>query len=159
MNWTEILAIPLVAAIIGLGAWYIRTKRESLNLERQSLLDNRRALYMQVLDPYILLFSNLDNAKAHSNALATLVTPKYRKAMFEIKLLASDQVVSAFNDLMQFFYQARENNESAEPIQALTKWGEFLLAIRRDVGSQTTKLAPLDMLRGEITDIDKHSRQ
>ena len=111
---------------------------------------------MRVLDPYILLFSNLDKQNTQRKGLAQIKSPQYRVAMFEIKLLGSDAVVSALNDIMQYFYKLGEDTQTADPRETLTKWGQLLLAIRKDLGSQRTKLTPHDMLRGEIKDIDEY---
>ena len=42
-----------------------------------------------------------------------------------------------------------------DPKELLNFWGQFLLEIRKSVGDKKTKLNVVDMLRNQITDIDK----
>ena len=54
------------------------------------------------------------------------------------------------NELMQYSYKGNTN-----PMQLISTWGGLLLAIRRDLVGNKTKLNEVDMLRSMITDIDK----
>ena len=65
--------------------------------------------------------------------------------MFELNLMGSDDVVRAMNACQQQF--SRAINDPADTKMIMTKFSEFLLAIRKDLGNKHTKTKPLDMLR------------
>ena len=60
------------------------------------------------------------------------------------------------NELMQSFYRQKEGPTQNDTKNIIDLWGNVLLAIRRDVGNKRTKLKPIDMCRGQISDIDKY---
>ena len=74
--------------------------------------------------------------------------------MFELNLMGSDDVVWAMNALQQHFYQSVI--APTDPKMSIIKLSELLLAIRKDLGNKNTKVDHIDMLRSQITDIDKH---
>lgn len=70
--------------------------------------------------------------------------------------MGSDDVVKAFNSLMQYVFKMETIPENEkDPKELLNFWGQFLLEIRKSVGDKKTKLNVVDMLRNQITDIDK----
>ena len=70
-------------------------------------------------------------------------------------MMGSDDVVRALNELMQYSYGVERDGTSPKPEEMLRYWGRVLLAIRRDLGNKRTKLMDIDMLRGQIRDIDQ----
>ena len=78
----------------------------------------------------------------------------YKRAAFEFALIGSDDVVRAFNNLMQRVYRAGVDSSSLAPRELLLPWGTLLLEIRRSLGDSKTTLEPVDMLRSHIRDID-----
>ena len=83
-----------------------------------------------------------------------ITSKDYRKAIFELGLLGSDSVVRAYNDLMQYFFKLGSDGKQ-DMHETIRLWGTFRLEIRKSLGNKRTKLNAFDMLRGEITDIDK----
>jgi len=81
----------------------------------------------------------------------------YRKTAFNLNLFGSDEVVKAYNALMQHTYEA-ESTEKQDPKEMMRLWGMLLLEIRKSLGNKKTKLDELDMLRAMIKDIDEYSR-
>ena len=73
--------------------------------------------------------------------------------MFELNLMGSDDVVRAMNAFQQHIY-----NNPSDSKMSIVRLSELLLAIRRDLGNKNTKIEPIDMLRSQITDIDKFLR-
>ena len=70
--------------------------------------------------------------------------------------MGSDEVINAYNDLMQFIYGRNTNTEKeGASNELLILLGKLLLEIRKDVGNDKTQLTPKDMLRSMITDIDR----
>jgi len=72
-------------------------------------------------------------------------------------LVGSDEVISAYNELMRHAYRAEETGKQ-NPEQMMRLWGSLLLEIRKSLGHKNTKLDEWDMLRGMIKNIDKFKR-
>ncbi len=90
---------------------------------------------------------------------------EYRQAAFKLSLFANDDVVKAYNNLMQFSYKmgsdavsTEEHESRAIGRQLVSTFGDFLLEIRKSVGNETSSLSNLDMLEWMITDIDSLKR-
>ena len=53
MDWISILG-PSILILIGGGVgWIIKTKYEELRATEKRLLDERRKIYLEIIDPYI----------------------------------------------------------------------------------------------------------
>ena len=152
MDLFNIVFSTVLASVVGLVVWFIQSRIEQIRRERDRLHDDRRKIYADLLEPYIRMFSAVNDPKVQAQVTRQIVSMEYRKTSFEFSLLASDQVVRAFNDMMQFFFTV---GEQADPIKMLTLWGAFLLEIRKSIGEPKTKLTAVEMLRGQITDIDQ----
>ena len=82
--------------------------------------------------------------------------------MFKLSLFASDEVVRSYNEMMQFFYAQAEPPSSdleGATLKLMDLFGGFLLAIRKSVGNETTKLDNLAMLEWFVSDIRKLTSQ
>ena len=77
-------------------------------------------------------------------------TPEYRRAVFDLTLFASDDVVRVFGDITN--NQSNPNGEQ----HPLVLWARLLLAIRKSVGNKGTNLSLVEMLRPTINDLDAH---
>ncbi len=91
-------------------------------------------------------------------AAEKLLSLDYRKQAFRLSLVGSDEVVRAYNNLMQYFYQQEQqistsNEMKAKDIMALL--GAFLLEVRKSTGNETTRLNNWDMLEWLLTDARK----
>lgn len=153
MNWFEILLVPIAGGVVGFGVWYFQSRIEQLRSEQARLHDERRALYSAILDPYVRILTAMKAGKNVDNVVKHITSYGYRKIGFEFGLIAPDDVVKAYNSMMQFFFLA-EGAGGIQPKDMLRHWGGFLLAIRRNLGNQKTTLDEKDMLRSWITDID-----
>jgi hypothetical protein len=79
----------------------------------------------------------------------------YRRTAFEFSLIGGDNVVRAFNELMQYMFRSANDTGAKADVKELVRvWGQFLLEIRKSIGEPNTSLSSTDMLRGMITDID-----
>ena len=157
MEWIEAL-IGLVGIVVG---WILKSKLEELRAEREKLRSERRKVYGEILDPYIRLFAGLKGdekarEKHQREALKQLASFEYRKNSFDLSLFGDDNVVRAYNDLMQHAFQAAqsEQEEKHHGIKMIKLWGKLLLEIRKSLGNKKTKLTEKDMLRSMIVDID-----
>ncbi len=163
MDWLQNV-LPTLLIVVGGAAgsiitWIIRSRLEELRAIEERLSVERRKVYSEILDPYVKLFASLKLKDEGVSIIEQEITPQissyeYRKTIFELGLLGSDEVVRAYNNLMQYFFKldATEKQDMRETIRL---WGTLRLEIRKSLGNKRTKLNALDMLRGEITDIDK----
>lgn len=146
----------LASALVGFGVWFVQSRIEELRRARERLRDERRDVYSKILEPYIRLFSGLNDPGVEAEVVKLITSFDYRKTAFELNLIGSDSVVLAFNDMMMFFYAAQAAGEQPSAAEMLTRWGTFLLEIRRSIGDPNTKLGYRDMLRGLISDLDRN---
>ena len=150
------LITSLVSALVGFSVWYIQSRIEALRREKERLHDDRRKVYTDILEPFVLIFAGIKNPKENQKAIKLMLDVKYKRTAFEFSLIGSDDVVKSFNDFMQYIYSLDSiPEENFDPIKYLYLWGDFMLHIRRNVGNPKTKLMPSDMLRSQIKSIDK----
>ena len=154
MNWEDIWPAAIaVATAIGSGAtWLIRSRWEAANIEKQRLHETRRGVYLQYLDPFILVFAGIKDPAIMKKAHNDIASVDHRRRMFELALMGSDEVVRAANALQQHFYR----DSPGPPDEFVQKICQLLLAIRRDLGNAKTKIEPIEMLENQITDIEKY---
>ena len=158
LDWIQIVGPPLLMLVGGIITWIIKSKIEELHAIEEKLREDRRKIYIQILDPYIRLFSGLKNQnreKIRKEVTRKIISYEYRKIAFELNLFGSDEVVRAYNELMQHTYKAESIGER-DPKKIMHLWGNFLLEIRKSLGNKKTTLDEIDMLRGMITDIDQY---
>ncbi len=155
MNWTELAVLPFVGGGLGFLGWYLRSSIETIRREKERLQDERRTIYMQVLEPYIRIFAGINNQSETQMAISQITSFDYRQVSLELNLMGSDDVVRALNELMQHIYRMEGSRGSASAKQMMVYWGKVLLAIRRDLGNKKTKLVAADMLKAQIKDIDQ----
>ncbi len=151
------VATPIFVLLLTGVGWRLRQKFErQLELE-DKLRSDRIEIYNKILEPFIVLFisdeawkQNKKNRNTDKVAYAKqiLFSLDYRIAAFMMSLIGSDEVVTAYNDLFQYFYQNDQSVESspASSKEMLKLLGNFLLEVRRSMGNEATKLKWLDML-------------
>ncbi len=155
-DWGKFVVTPLVGALVGFGVWYFQSRIDALRKEQERLHDDRRKIYSSVLEPFVRLFAGIKDQQQNKKALKQMLSFEYKRTAFEFSLIGADDVVKAFNNLMQYVYSFdADEGEKPNPSELLRLWGEFMLQIRRNVGSPKTKLRPVDMLRSQIKEIDK----
>lgn len=152
---------PVIGAAVGFAVWYFQSRIEQLRRAQERLHDDRRKIYSGVLDPYVRLFSGLKDSNEMQKAMKQLLSFEYRRNAFEFSLIGSDDVVRAFNGMMQyvFLFDEGQGGTPPDPKKMMQLWGAFLLEIRRSVGDSKTTLTERDMLRGYIKQIDKYLDQ
>ena len=131
------------------------------------LREDRLAVYNRILEPFMMVFTADEawradprNKGKDKNALVQqkLLSLEYRQDGFRLSLLGSDEVVRAYNDLMQYFFR-RGKDAPAPEVSDVRDWmdlmGRLLLEIRRSMGNEATKLDNWDMLEWFLTDARK----
>lgn len=154
-------------------------QRERAQRLEEGMRADRIQIYNEILKPFIVMFSEVSEStnadtrrrtgggrsnrgQRDMSAIEIMKSPAYREAAFKLTLFASDDVVKAYNELLQFAYQAENvtgaEAESGEPQQARTlqflrTFGTLLLTIRRSVGNEGTTLHDVEMLEWLISDL------
>jgi hypothetical protein len=153
MEWLQILAPSVLVVIGGIVGWIVRSRTEEYRAVREKLRAEQRAIYREILEPYIGIFADL-KGEGISKAARKIVSYDYKKTAFDLNWTGSDEVVQAYNKMMQHSYKTEEAEEK-DPKEMMRLWGNLLLEIRKSLGNSRTKLDEWDMLRGMIKDIDK----
>lgn len=151
MNSLQILGPTILIILGGIISWFLKSRYEKLIAIEEKLRAERRNIYIQILEPYITLFSKEEKNKI-SNALKQITSAKYKKIAFEFCLFGSDNVVNAYNNLMQLGYESEKSGERDDK-RMIKLFGNFLLEIRKSLGNKKTKLNEADMLQSMIKDI------
>jgi hypothetical protein len=131
--------------------WRLRRGLDRQIELEDKLREDRINIYNQILEPFILLLmteaawqNDKQNRGKNKNdiAIGKMLSLEYRKQAFKLSLIGSDQVVFAYNNLMQYFYAHGDNPSSSEESlkNTMSLLGEFLLQIRRSMGNEATKL-------------------
>lgn len=157
-DWIQIISPPLLMVVGGIITWVIKSKIEELHAIEEKLREDRRKIYAQILEPYIRLFSDLKSQKKERTTREVtkkITSYEYRKTAFDLNLFGSDEVIRAYNELMQHTYKA-ESTGKRNSKEMMRLWGKFLLEIRKSLGNKKTELNEIDMLRSMITDIDQN---
>jgi hypothetical protein len=164
------VATPILVLILTALGWTIRNRIERARNIEEKLRDDRIQIYQEILEPFIIILTKeegIATEKAYRGktkeqiAIEKIVSVKYRQTAFELALIGSDDVVRAYNKMMQFFFSdslTKAQDKEAEIKKLWRLLGDFLLAIRRSVGNEKTSLENLEMLEWLITDIDNYRR-
>ena len=112
------IATPVLVLVLTALGWKARTSIERrIELENQ-LRDDRIEIYNQILEPFIILLmseaawvSDKGNRNIDKNDLviSKMSSLDYRRLGFKLSLMAPDDLVRSYNDLMQYFYNRGEN--------------------------------------------------
>jgi flagellar basal body-associated protein FliL len=152
MPWFALVVSPLLVAFGGFVVWFLQSRIEQVRTLERNLQGDRRKVYADILDPFIRLFANMKNQQEQERAAAMVLTYEYRKTAFDLNLFGADNVVKAYNEMMQHAYKAAEETQDSTEMMRL--WGTLLLEIRKSLGNPSKELNEWDMLRGMVNDID-----
>lgn len=153
----------LVLALTAVGWKYKQSIERKLKLE-EKLRDDRIDIYNKILEPFSIFLmsdaawdSDKRNKGKDKNEIATsqMLTIEYRKDSFKLSLIGSDEVVTAFNNLMQYFFSQKDYQGETSDNQLksmLSLLGSFLLEIRKSMGNESTKIDNWGMLEWFMTD-------
>ena len=175
------LATPFFLAILGGIGWLIQKKIEK-SQERQEahfaeqaaqaarireledkLREDRITTYNELLAPFFLMFTSeaafaIDKKYKGQNkndlAISQMLSVEYRKVGFKLSLVGNDEVVRAYNKLMQFFYHMEADRRPLEEKTAnwLTLMGDLLLEIRKSMGNAASGLDRWEMIEWFMQD-------
>lgn len=161
------VATPLIVLFLTAVGWRLRTRLERRVALEDKLREDRIGIYNEILEPFILILmtdaawqADPKNKNKDKNTLATqkLLSLEYRQRGFRLSLIGSDEVVMAYNDLMQYFFHRQDGQAptEADVRDMMYLLGKFLLEIRRSMGNEATKLDNFGMLEWFLTDARKY---
>jgi hypothetical protein len=163
------VATPLFVFILTAVGWRLRQSIERRRDLENKLHADRIDTYNKVLEPFIILLMS-DTAWEHDTkhkgkskndfAMAKMMSLEYRNTGFKLSPVGSDAVVTAYNDLFQFFFEhGSESEHTPDRLRVmLSLLGTFLLEIRKSMGNESSKLTNWQMLEWFITDARKYSK-
>ena len=168
------LITPLLLAIIGGLGWMIQNKiitsqakQKAENLRVKELEDKLREdrieTYNLLLEPFFLLFTSDEAAKMDPKfrnknkndvAITKMLSIEYRKIGFKLSLVATDSVLRAYNELMQFFYHTEQDPRTVEV--KTSHWIELmatlLFEIRKSMGNEASEINKWEMIEWFMKD-------
>ena len=100
----DLIFAPVIAAFAGLIVWFAQSRIDAFRREQDRLHDDRRKIYAEFLDPFIRAFASIKNPREEKKALQQIQSIEYKRTAFEFNLIATDTVVRAHNNLMQYLY-------------------------------------------------------
>lgn len=158
------IATPLLVLLLTAIGWRARTNVERRIELENKLRDDRIEIYNQILEPFIIIlmsdtawhsdkkFKSFDKTEYGTNKMLSL---EYRKLSFKLGLMAPDDVVRSYNNLMQYFYNSDANDKKSTQQNAketLELLGLLLIEIRKSMGNEATKLNAWDMCEWWMSD-------
>ena len=162
------IATPILVLLLSGIGWRLRNRLERQFVLEDKLREDRIRIYNDILKPFILLLttdaawqSDPKNKHKYKDemALRQLLSLEYRELGFRLSLLGSDEVVRAYNKLMQYSFTLASKTASAsqpKPVTIMALLGGLLLAIRRSTGNESTSLDCWDMLEWFVKDARKY---
>ncbi len=127
LQWVTALgaiATPVILTLLTAVGWSIQRRveknqkieselRERTRKLEEELRPDRLEVYNAILEPFVILLVKEQGfaqekryrGKSQTEVALTIVNSiEYRQAGFKLSLFGSDNVVGAYNDLLQFFY-------------------------------------------------------
>lgn len=171
------LATPILLVVLGGVGWLIQHRMGASQAKQEAqiarireledkLREDRIATYNALLEPFFLLFTSeasfaqdkkYKGKEKNDLAISRMLSVEYRQVGFKLSLVASDEVVRAYNRLMQFFYQTESDPRPLD--EKLSLWialmGTLLLEIRKSMGNETSQLDRWEMIEWFMQDTPK----
>ena len=171
------LATPIILLFLGGIGWLIKSRFEASQAKQSAqiirireledkLREDRIEIYNALLEPFFLLFTSeaafatdkkYKNKNKNDLATSKMLSVEYRQIGFKLSLIGNDQVVRAYNNLMQFFYHAEEDSEAIEIKTShwIDLMGVLLLEIRKSMGNESSTLSNWEMVEWFMSDASK----
>jgi hypothetical protein len=175
---------PVLLAVLGGIGWWVKRRveegqaRQETRLAKQDaqiarlreledkLREDRISTYNALLEPFFLFFtteaafatdSKYKGQKKDDLAVQRMLSVEYRQVGFKLSLVANDEVVRAYNRLMQFFYHTEVDSAPIE--QKMVRWlalmGDLLFEIRKSMGNESSALDRWEMIEWFMSDAPK----
>lgn len=168
------IATPIILVWLSALGWTFK-RRFEISYEREierekhikeleeKLREDRIATYNAILEPFILVLSKnaiLPNLPEYKNktpeqiGLQKMLSLEYKRMAFKLTLIGSDEVIRAYNILLQYTYNHSADQNPADSRELLKLLGILLVEIRKSMGNIRTQLNHVEMLEWLIKDIN-----
>lgn len=144
MEWLSVLTPILVLALAGLGYLY-RAERERRERVERQLSDKKYETYTALMGVFFGMFKGTltgGTVKPDAKMVGRMIDIHQ-----DLLVYGADEVVTTYERWMK--------DARSTPQRALRGFGEVVVAIRRDMGQQDTKVTSDHVLRLLITDYDE----
>lgn len=152
----------ILIALTAVGWKYRHTLERRYGLE-DKLRDARIGTYNDILEPFIILLTSdaawkMDpknkNQDKNQSAQKVMLSLAYRRHAFKLSLVGNDDVVKAYNDMMQFLFHRvdGESPDASTSYELMRLLGKFMLEIRKSMGNEATILDEWGMLEWFLED-------
>lgn len=159
INLYQPILLALLPILGGLVIWFFKAKREESFLIEERAREYKIKTYETLLEPFIGVFTNNLPKHEQEKHFKKLLSLEYRKAGFNLMTFGSDEVIEAYNKLMQYFYKDEAPDTTSLsheeiPYKWLRLFAALLLTIRKDLYTKNTKLKRSQILEFIIKDIE-----
>ena len=148
----------ILMGALGLFLWLFKRAFESIQRSKEQFRENRLKVYLEVLDPILTMMHHVKRGRAGGKRRRGpgFSEDQFRRALVNVKLMATDEVVRALDDMITGFPSDGTRTEEESAAMLVQLFGGLLLAIRKDLGNPTTTMTELDMLRVIVTDVERY---
>jgi hypothetical protein len=154
VEWLQVLIPSVLVVVSGLIGYVIKSRADEYLAIKEKLAQEQREIYNRMLSPYIEILANVTDKSDPTKQ--TQISPReLRKTALELNLIGSDNVIRAYNRILQNAYKA-EKTGGQSPKDMVLLFGGLLIEVRKSLGHKNTKLKPKEMFEGIIKDIDKY---
>lgn len=134
---------PLLLAVLGAAGWLYRHERELKEAAESQVSEHKYKAYIELLD---IFFDMFKASKKGTNINQNRLVDRTFDANKELTLYASDDVLRIHQNWM---------GEARSGIMDLGRFGDLIVAIRKDMGHPETTITSDDVLRQLISDYDQ----
>jgi hypothetical protein len=155
MEYVSLILAPILAAVIGFLVWFLQNRISKIQEEQDKLFDQRREIYAEILEPFIRIHVGASDPEELARASAQLKSIEFKRNAFRFSLIAEDEVVRSFNDMIGYIASfGNQSKRKPDGAVIVEKWGAFLLVLRKSFGNKATELTERDVLRCLLNKLD-----
>jgi hypothetical protein len=142
-----VLLSPILITVGGIISWFLKSRKESLQLAEQLSREKRLETYKIILEPYWTILSPQAKKEEKEKAMKEILTIAYKRACFDLVTFGSDKTVRSFNKFIQYKPQKEAD------LNILNLFSNFTLNVRKDLYKNSSKLDPKETLKFIIKDL------
>lgn len=147
-DWNTVFAVltpVLLVLLTGVG-WFYKHERERREAAEHQVSEHKYRTYIHLLD---IFFDTMKATKAGKN----MSEKELHDSMFDVN---KDIILYGSDDVVRIYQKWLEDaQKGAGGIAGVERFGELVVAIRRDMGYPKTKISSDEVLRQFITDYDE----
>lgn len=142
-------SLTILTLLCGGIGWLYKREQERREAAERQISERKRDAYLALLDIIFDMMKATRNGKS-TNPSDHQMLDRMVDANKELVLYGSDEVIKIYQ---KWLLDLRKGNADLKP------FGDLVVAIRRDMGNLSTKLAANDVLRQFIIDYDEFQLQ